>query len=275
MSTFDNFNKYRVSFVFSTKDRLENIEKVLLTLKNFITESDELVVINGGNTCFLNKLNKYKFQHLKYIHEKDFSDVHAWNKGFLLAEGLIIRIICDDDEYHIKNHEHAFSLLQKNKDLDFIFCGGVKKNTLNNVQSLINLPKNYNYGNSVKDIALFTASGTGHVFKRSVFSKVGLWESPVPDLSFLLKCIINKNVNVKFLSLNCFTHYFNSSSISHKNEKIKEKFILKTVFKYCKFHHFIFFYLRRNRLIKFIYKILLLKKFYKFNNNKDFSGNLL
>ncbi len=266
---FDDYNTYRVSFIFATKDREENIDTTLDHLASFVTDKDELIIINGGTNCFREKILKYKFKNLKYIHEHDLNDVHAWNKGFLLSEGLIIRNICDDDYYDIDNHEVAFELMIKN-NIDFLFCGGIKKNTINNTKSYINVPQGIDYGSSLKHIYLFSASGTGHIFKRSLFSKIGLWESPVQDLSFLAKSIAHNDVIVKFLSLNCFTHYFNEDSLSNKQLKIKNKFIYKTIYKYCGLFGFLYFYFRRFKFFSFLKKLPLLKTY---NNNKTVISN--
>ena len=253
---YNNFNKFRVSFIFATKDRESNLDNVFSHLEKFIKDNDELIIINGGNNCFLEKIKVLNIKNLKYIHEKDFSDSHAFNKGFLIAQGLIIRSICDDDYYDINNHEIVFNLLQNDNYLDFIFCGGIKKNTINGSISYINVPKGIGYGSSIKHIARYTASGTGHIFKRSVLAKVGLWENPVPDFSFLAKCINSPYVNVKFLSLNCFIHYYNEDSISNIRIKEKNKFILKNIYNYCGAFEVSVFFLRRLKILSYIKKII-------------------
>ena len=264
---FDSFNKYRVSFIFATKNREKNLNNILSHLDKFISENDELIVINGGKNCILDKIKKRDFKNLKYIHENDFSDVNAWNKGFLIAEGMIIRNICDDDYYDINNHEIVFNLLQDDIHLDFIFCGGLKKNEINGKTSYINVPKGINYGSSIKHIAKYSASGTGHIFKRNVLAKVGLWETPVPDISFLAKCISSPQVNVKFLSLNCFTHYFNEDSISNKKIKEKNIFILKTIYNYCGAIEVFIFFVRRIKILSYIKRIISI--FFMNKNSKE------
>ena len=271
---FENYCKYKTSYVFSTKDREENAKNVLKKLSENIDISDELIVINGGEDRGLgNFVNNLKIKNCKYINEKDYSDIEAWNKSFLLSEGEIIKNICDDDDYNWLDLKKSIKILIDNSELDCIFTGGIKINTLTNQKSFINLPNNVlNWSSDINNLFKYSISGTGIVFKRRIFAKIeSLWSQPVNELDFLIKCFNNRHVQIAYIRANTYTHYFNSNSVSSKNSDLKERYMIKKCYENCNFLFFIIFYLKRHKFMKLLTKLIFRKKDKKKLSNFDWS----
>jgi len=83
----------RVSYVLTTKDRPEFMKTTLAAAAKFVTDDDELIVVNGGQPvdCAADIL----------IEEPDNGIADAVNKGLAAASGEYIKHLTDDDELRL------------------------------------------------------------------------------------------------------------------------------------------------------------------------------
>jgi glycosyltransferase involved in cell wall biosynthesis len=100
-----------LTYIIATYNRLPFLKITLEKLLGELQPDEEIVVIDGnsidGTKDYLQQLFKAGKIH-QFISEPDKNQAHAWNKGMLLANGVIIKKIIDDDV-------HAYSAIRKCK----------------------------------------------------------------------------------------------------------------------------------------------------------------
>ena len=169
-----------------------------------------------------------------FISEPDQNANEASNKGFLVANGKYLKQIADDDIYFGEGLEKAYRVMENNPDIDMIVCGGIRKHGDN--KTLIYVPPGSDYGSSVDSMFKngYPSSGMGVFFKRSLLSKVGLFETDraFADMGFILRCIY-LGAKVKFCRINLFYHELSKDSITVKNEKKYNKEYKSLLNRYC------------------------------------------
>lgn len=97
-----NMSNINLSFIFSTRNRLEFLRVVLQDLQTSLMPDEEIIVVdalsNDGTTEFLNlELERGAIHQL--ITEADRCQAEGWNKGMLMSRGTLIKKITDDDVF--------------------------------------------------------------------------------------------------------------------------------------------------------------------------------
>src|SRR5580704_16103038 len=91
----------RVSYVITTRNRCEYLDRILKNVSEFLGEKDELIIIDGGST---DGTAEVVFQNRDivsvFVSEPDSSEGHALNKALFLARGRFIKPITDDDYFY-------------------------------------------------------------------------------------------------------------------------------------------------------------------------------
>jgi len=219
-TTFKSYCSKRVSYIISTKNRAIHLRHCLSNIKIIKKNRDEVILIDGSSSDGTHKVVK-DFSDIidVYVSEPDLNGPHAFNKGYMLANGKYIKPINDDDIFYKEALEKANQVMEKNPEVDMIVCGGTRKQ--DGKETVIYVPPGSNYGSSVDDIFKngFTTSGMGMFFRRSLLFKVGLYEvdRPYPDMGFILRSIYLGG-NVKFCRINMFLHPLSDNSITVKNK---------------------------------------------------------
>jgi glycosyltransferase involved in cell wall biosynthesis len=191
-------------------NRLHFVEKCVesyLELKNLGIEV-ELVVVDGGST---DGSLEYLRQFADSItSEADNSVYEAWNKGIKKAKNDWVFFLNTDDYVLAKN----FSLLfQKYESTTYemikfpVLISGNKK--IFRSRKLKRIPK-YNFRNIISEPCYFN----GYLFRRSVFSRVGLFNENYKncaDQEFLWRCLLE---GVSCLNVNYYAYEYLSHAHS-------------------------------------------------------------
>jgi glycosyltransferase involved in cell wall biosynthesis len=165
------------------------LPELILNKKN----DEEIIVIDGGSsdgTCeFLNGLKRSgKIDYL--LSEKDKGEAHGFNKGFLLAQGTLIKIITDDDSFYYPAISICKEYMLKNSEVDVLasntavtYSGNYKK---------IDIMTDYSGGfMKWKDGKLlnFAFCMTPVMIRRSSLSLTGLFyiKSKIPDFEWTIR----------------------------------------------------------------------------------------
>ena len=214
--TSDRFFSKRVSFIYITKNREKLFNEKLLELKNIKDQNDEIIVVNGGEIDINNSDIDV------YIKEPDISPGHAFNKGVMISKGRYLRPITDDDIVRKKQFNEAINIMDTNKDIDLLICGGVVKQ--DGKEYPYYFPPNTNYGKNIHDIIKLGVNGCGFIIRHSSIPLIGLCPiGIVSDVEYVVQAIYNGG-NIKFCRINLFYHpkHSDSLTIKFKDEAIKD-----------------------------------------------------
>jgi len=214
--TSDRFFSKRVSFIYITKNRKKLFEEKLSELKKIKDQNDEIIVVNGGET----EINDSGIDG--YIKESDISPGHGFNKGVMISKGRYLRAITDDDIVRKKQFNEAINIMDTNKDIDLLVCGGVVKQDGKEYPHYF--PSNTNYGKNITDIIKLGVCGAGFIIRHSSVPLMGLHPTGmVSDVEYIIQAIYNGGI-VKFCRINLFYHpkHSDSLTVKFKDEAIKD-----------------------------------------------------
>ena len=127
-TTFKSYCSKRVSYIITTKNRAIHLRHCLSNIKIIKKNRDEVILIDGSSSDGTHKVVK-DFSDIidVYVSEPDLNGPHAFNKGYMLANGKYIKPINDDDIFYKEALEKAYQVMEKNPEVDMIVCGGTRK----------------------------------------------------------------------------------------------------------------------------------------------------
>lgn len=115
----------RVSYLITTRNRADYLERTLANVREFIEDVDELIVIDGGSTDRTAEVVAGSGGLVsRFVSEPDFGEAHAFNKGLFLARGRYLKPITDDDYFYPEAMRRLILEMEGNPAIDAIFCGG-------------------------------------------------------------------------------------------------------------------------------------------------------
>lgn len=224
VKNIDNLLTKRVSFIIPTKNRVKYFKKALKIYRSLRKKGDELVVIDGNSSDQTIKVAKRSKLIDIFLSEPDLNNVHATNKGLLLARGKYAVILPDDDTIFSQGLEKAVETMEKHQEIDVLVCGGIVKYEGKRALHYNYVGPGQNYGKSVLDVFIHGACGLGFLIRKSSLAKSNLFpNTPIADLAFMVNCI-KIGLNVKFCRIKMYqaTIYKHSIIISQKDSVQKE-----------------------------------------------------
>lgn len=113
--------KYKLSFVLTTYNKLPYLKQVLGRLVAARQPDEEIVVCDGGSSdgtvAYVQALYEAG-QVQQFVSERDKGEAHGFNKGFLRAQGELIKIITDDDAYYYPVIRRAAEFMLQHPTID-------------------------------------------------------------------------------------------------------------------------------------------------------------
>jgi len=95
-------NIYNLSYIICTRNRCQFLKIAVEKLIEIKLPDEEIVVVDGnsndGTKEYLQSLYEQGLIQ-QYISEPDKNQAHGWNKAMLLAKGVLIKKIIDDDVF--------------------------------------------------------------------------------------------------------------------------------------------------------------------------------
>jgi glycosyltransferase involved in cell wall biosynthesis len=243
----------RVSFVLTTKNKVEFIGKALDEAIQLVGPEDELIVVDGASTDGTAEVIDSRRDFIDtFISEPDISCDHAINKGMLVARGKYIKHLTDDDEFFPEAMEQAITLLENNPQVDVLVCGGMRQLGVDIYPFYI--PPGVNYGKSPEDVFNHGVCGCGFVIRRSSLAVTGLANprGVATDAEFVAKAICNGAL-VRFCRVNLFHHpiYEHGAFIGRRQEW--EHDMKRIVRQYCSLRFYLKYRIKtailRNRML--------------------------
>ncbi len=212
----------RMSFILVTYNRASDLEKALNNIREFITSSDELIVIDGGSSdSTLNVLGKNSDIISYFESEKDFGIVHALNKGILRSHGRYLMNLTDDDYFYPDGIHKAINVMEENPEIDALLCGGEwYKETEVSGPKLIGyqyLPEGKILAADIRNCLVKITTGF-FLLRHEIISRVGLFDTSIQasDTEYSSRLIINK-MNFKYLNVKIFRHISSPNSSENRN----------------------------------------------------------
>lgn len=182
-----------ISYIVATQNRLPYLRITLEKLINELLEDEEIIVINGnshdGTSSYLGQLYLEKKIHY-YINEPDRNQAHAWNKGFLLANGKFIKKIMDDDIFCFTAIRNCKDWMIQHPEIDICISNTLQTNLQNiNIISETSRLKHFLKWQK-SETKCFSFSDVYMLIKKDALSFTGLYDTSfrMIDWEFSLRC---------------------------------------------------------------------------------------
>lgn len=182
-----------LSYVLTTFNKISFIKIVLDNLIRDKGIDEELIVIDGGSTDgtaeFLLELkNRGKIDYL--LSEKDKGEAHGFNKGFLIAKGILIKVITDDDAFYFPAINACKEYMLMHPEIDVMGSNTAVTNTSN--YKKIDVISDYQEGFlkwKAGVLKNFAFCMTPVIIRRSSLSLTGLFyiKSKIPDFEWTIR----------------------------------------------------------------------------------------
>jgi len=210
-------NKYNLSFVVATRNKKAFLQNALNFLIKNVLEDEEIIVIDGASTDGSAELIESLYKEGKihqFLSEPDKGEAHAFNKGFLLARGELIKLISDDDVFYYPGINACKDYMLKHKNIDILSTeGGGTNLTFNNPIGYTDYFKQFkkwkNYG------SVFSFCGLGLLIRKSSLPLIGLFNTSITsvDTEFTFR-IVSIKLNFAWYTGHCWARIYNSKSNS-------------------------------------------------------------
>ena len=113
-------NSLKISIVTPSYNQGHYIEETILSVLNQNYTNYEHIIIDGGSNDNTIEILK-KYNHLKWVSERDNGQSHAINKGFSIASGDIFAWLNSDDYYEKNVFLSITDFFSKNSECDFLY----------------------------------------------------------------------------------------------------------------------------------------------------------
>lgn len=196
---------FKTSYVLNSNKPISFLEKALDDFSSIKRKGEEFIVIYAGKdeTYHLDK----KFPWVdKWIIELDECEAHGYNKGILSAEGTVLKLLSDDDEW-IQEVVHEAIDLCYNEKFDVVFTSGISIDSTTKKTS-------YHSGILSEIMDFKNTCGLSIVFKKSIIPLIGLldYRHKFVDLDFVTR-ILTSNLKIRSIPKLGFRRNINSLSV--------------------------------------------------------------
>jgi glycosyltransferase involved in cell wall biosynthesis len=236
---------------------LEYLKIVLPLLIANCQNDEEIIVIDGGSTDGTNPYLQNLYSGKKITHflsEKDFGESHGINKGLLMANGEIIKIVTDDDLFHFPTISFAKENMLQDKTIDVIGFDGFGFDLHSQTFNKRNVWQTYlEWKNNKKP---FVFSGLSLMIRKSSLAYLGLFNTTqvAVDFEYTLRLTALSKINFKWIKNFSFINIANSNSNSNKYHKAVYLDNVSNIF-YYQFREKIKYTIKRNIVFAFTHFI--------------------
>ena len=159
----------KLSYVLTTRNKLPFLTIGLNRLIQNLQSDEEIIVVdadsNDGTVDFLKNLYKEGKIH-QFVSESDHGEGHGFNKGVLLANGILIKIITDDDFFNYKAIQECKTIMLDNKNLD-VMIGNIYNVPIDDFDQIIcETTVEDNFKNYIKTGKVFPFTGLSLMIER-------------------------------------------------------------------------------------------------------------
>jgi glycosyltransferase involved in cell wall biosynthesis len=172
------------------------LEKCILNVAENLPPDTEHLIVDGGSsdgTVGLLKELSERFQHLRWISEKDQGQSDAMNKGIRLAQGKWIGFLNADDFYTSGALVSVLAIIKSNPDKDRFLVGNL--NIIDESDQLIsvNKPSGMSLPALLADTCQWPYNPAAYFYPAALHAKIGYFpihEHFAMDYDFILKLMM-------------------------------------------------------------------------------------
>lgn len=235
-------NKVNLSYVLTTKNKIDYLREVLSRLLNSVLDDEEIVVVdsnsNDGTFEYLESLYRNGEIH-QFISETDYGQAHGINKGILLAKGELIKIIHDDDAYYYSGINKCKEFMLRNEDVDLLLSNicnlELNKKTQLDKSHISFLDNEESYDRWIESSKPFGFSDLSIIFRRASIPLMGLFPAnyKLLDIAFSYH-VTSLKINMGFCNLVLGIRIGNPGSLYRQlvktGEHVSEDSIIKYIY---------------------------------------------
>ena len=219
-------NEVNLSYIITTKNKLQYLRHVIEKLLTEIQSDEEIVVVdsdsNDGTKEYLTELFNKRLIH-KYLSEKDFAQAHGCNKALLMAEGKLLKIINDDDMFFYEGIRKCKHFMLEHPEIDLIGTDGAGINCQNNdFHYHSTYPAYLNSFKKWKDNKTpFAFCDLGLMIRKSSLPYLGLFNPDYfrLDAEYTLRASALPKTRIAWYTGHCWVRMANEMSVSTRNPK--------------------------------------------------------
>lgn len=228
----DQNTPIRVSYLITTRNRAQFLQRTLDNVREFITPEDELIIFDAASTDETQLVaEKNKDIITLFVSEPDKGEAHGFNKGILASRGKYIKFLSDDDYFYPDVMQRSIQFLEENSDIDAIICGGEAyvSNRETNEWELLKysyLPEDRTMRDNFFSGFNYVFCGLGLFISKKAIEMVGLLDTSYisVDLEYIARLTFS-SINFRYLNINLFKHYRHVHSSSLGFSKAQEESI--------------------------------------------------
>jgi glycosyltransferase involved in cell wall biosynthesis len=167
-----------LSYIIATYNRLLFLKITLEKLLDELRADEEIVVVDGNSTDGTKEYLQTLFNEGKihrFVSEPDKNQAHAWNKAMLMAKGILIKKIIDDDVFCYEAITECKNYMLANPAVDILISNDLGS-PLHNYKSIEKLSRLSQYEKWKTGIApSFTFGDVHMLIRRSSLAYIGLY----------------------------------------------------------------------------------------------------
>ena len=192
-----NENKYKISVVIPTLNRINTLQRALDSVINQTYKPTEIIVVDNGSSDGTLKFLREQYPKITILTENKIGVSSARNKGIKKSINQWIALLDSDDAWHPRKLEIQTSMLDSAlKEYNLIHTDEV---WFRNNKHINQMKKHKKQGGYIFErcLSLCCISPSSVLFKKNILDKVGLFDESLPvceDYDMWLKICSSEEV---------------------------------------------------------------------------------
>ena len=192
-----NENKYKISVVIPTLNRINTLQRALDSVINQTYKPAEIIVVDNGSSDGTLKFLREQYPKITILTENKIGVSSARNKGIKKSINQWIALLDSDDAWHPRKLEIQTSMLDSAlKEYNLIHTDEV---WFRNNKHINQMKKHKKQGGYIFErcLSLCCISPSSVMFKKKILDKVGLFDESLPvceDYDMWLKICSSEEV---------------------------------------------------------------------------------
>ena len=192
-----NENKYKISVVIPTLNRINTLQRALDSVINQTYKPAEIIVVDNGSSDGTLKFLREQYPKITILTENKIGVSSARNKGIKKSINQWIALLDSDDAWHPRKLEIQTSMLDSAlKEYNLIHTDEV---WFRNNKHINQMKKHKKQGGYIFErcLSLCCISPSSVLFKKNILDKVGLFDESLPvceDYDMWLKICSSEEV---------------------------------------------------------------------------------